>query len=319
MVSVSRPFRVVALLVLLALSGCRRPASGPALEASGGGPTKTYRLAGVVRVVKRDAGQVVIRHEAIPGVMDAMTMPFTIEDRRALDDLRPGDEVEGSLRIVWEDARATRIKDYELSGLIVTRPALGALTLSVAEDGKVEVRPKPPRLEVGEPVPDFAMTAQDGQPLKLSELRGQVVVLTFIYTRCPIPDFCPLMDRKFAELADKVRTSPRRAERVRLISVSFDPEHDTPDVLRKHAAIQGARPPLWTFAVASHAELSKVAGPLGLMYGPGRDEIVHNLSTAVIDPSGKLARLDTGAAGKTWTPADLLKTIRALLDSNPNP
>ncbi len=128
-------------------------------------------------------------------------------------------------------------------------------------------------LEPGEPVPDFAMTTQDGKTLRLSDLRGKVVVLTFIYTRCPLPDFCPLMDGKFAELARTVAAVPGRAEQVRLLSVSFDPEHDTPEVLAKHAKLRGAKPPLWTFAVASHEELRKVAAPLGLTYGPreGRD------------------------------------------------
>lgn len=301
-------------------SGCRR--STPVLDRAAPTPvaskpplgvanaTRTYRLVGVVRDVKPGAGQVVIRHEAIPDVMEAMTMPFTIKDRTPLDDLRPGDEVEGTLRIEWE---GEQIKDYELTDLTVTRPALApALSLSLA-GGEAVVRPKPRALGLGEPVPDFTMTTQDGQALSLSDLRGKVVVLTFIYTRCPLPDFCPLMDRRFAELADKLRASSRRAEGVRLLSVSFDPEHDTPEVLRKHAATQGARSPLWTFAVASHAELSKVAGPLGLVYGPGRDEIIHNLSTAVIDPQGRLARLDAGTtAGRSWTPSDLLKTIRAL-------
>jgi protein SCO1 len=302
------------------LSGCRRSAPGldraaptpveskPSLKAVS--TTRTYRLVGVVRDVKPGASQVIIRHEAIPDIMEAMTMPFTIKDRTLLDDLRPGDEVEGMLRIEWEDEQ---IKDYELTELTVTRPALPpALSLSLSGDESV-VRPKPRILEVGEPVPDFTMTTQDGQTLSLSNLRGKVVVLTFIYTRCPLPDFCPLMDRKFAELADKLRASPRRSEGVRLLSISFDPEHDTPEVLRKHAANQGVRPPLWTFAVASHAELSKVAGPLGLVYGPGRDEIIHNLSTAVIDSQGRLARLEAETMSrKSWTPSDLLKTIRSL-------
>jgi protein SCO1/2 len=270
--------------------------------------TETYRLTGVVRELKPETGQVMIRHEAIPGVMEKMSMPFTIKDRTVFDDLHVGDEVEGTLRIEW---LGDLIKDYELTGLMVTRPALGESLTSSPAGGVSGVLPKPRILDVGNPVPDFTMTTQDGKQLSLSDLRGKVVVLTFIYTRCPLPDFCPLMDRKFAELADKLRNSPARAEEVRLLSVSFDPEHDTPEVLRKHAAIQGAQPPLWTFAVASHPELGKVAGPLGLVYGPTQNEILHNLSTAVIDPEGKLARLDAGTAGKSWTPSDLLKTIRA--------
>jgi protein SCO1/2 len=153
------------------------------------------------------------------------------------------------------------------------------------------------------------MTGQDGSAFKLSDLRGHDVVLTFIYTRCPLPDFCPAMDRRFADLAQSLSTSPGRSEKVRLISLSFDPEHDTPDVLRKHAQIRGATPPLWTFAVASHDELAKVAAPLGLVYGPGKNEILHNLCTAVIDPGGKLVRLEVGTKNNRWTTADILKTL----------
>ncbi len=131
------------------------------------------------------------------------------------------------------------------------------------------------------------MTSQDGKAVKLSDLRGNVVVLTFIYTRCPLPDFCPLMDRKFSELAQRIGAFPARARQIRLISLSFDPEHDTPDVLRKHAQIRGATPPLWSYAVASHDELAKIGVPLGLFYQPGDNEIAHNLCTAIIDPHGQ--------------------------------
>ena len=154
------------------------------------------------------------------------------------------------------------------------------------------------------------MTTQEGEPLRLSDLRGEVVVLTFVYTRCPLPHYCPLMDRKFAELADRTARSAERAERVRLLSVSFDPEHDTPAVLAEHAARVGAEPPLWTYAVASHDELEKVAGPLGLLYGPTGREIRHSLSTALIAPDGTLARLERGNG---WEPAELDAAIRRLL------
>ena len=117
------------------------------------------------------------------------------------------------------------------------------------------------------------------------------------------------MDRRFSELAESLSKSPSRSEKVRLISLSFDPEHDTPEVLRKHAQIRGATPPLWTFAVASHAELAKIAPPLGLMYGPGKNEIIHNLCTAVIGTDGKLVRLEVGTKNNRWTTADMLKTL----------
>ncbi len=134
------------------------------------------------------------------------------------------------------------------------------------------------------------MTTHEGKSIKLSDLRGNVVVLTFVYTRCPLPDFCPLMDRKFAELARRLEANPARARHVRLVSLSFDPDHDTPEILRKHALLRGVVPPLWTYAVATHQELQKIAAPLGLFYAPGAREIAHNLCTAVIDQQGRLAR-----------------------------
>jgi protein SCO1 len=270
--------------------------------------SKTYKLVGVVRHVNPETGLVTIRHEAIPGFMEAMTMPFTVKDRKLLEDVRTGDEVEGELRVEREGGE---VKDYELTDLVVTRPAPAqALSLNLS-GGRPELKAVPQALQPGDAVPDFTMTDEDGKPLKLSDLRGKVVALTFIYTRCPLPDFCPRMDRKFAALAERVAAVPGRSERIRLLSISFDPEHDTPEVLKKHARAQGAKPPLWTFAVATHDELFKVANPLGLTYGPGRDEIIHNLTTAVIDADGRLVRLETGAAARSWDTADMLKTIYA--------
>jgi protein SCO1 len=143
-------------------------------------------------------------------------------------------------------------------------------------------------------------------------------VLTFIYTRCPLPDFCPLMDRKFSDLSGHLSAFAGRARYVRLISLSFDPEHDTPEVLRRHAQIRGAAPPLWSYAVASHDELAKIAAPLGLFYAPGKDEVAHNLCTAIIDRQGRLARLEVGTKRNEWTTADLLKTVYSLIPGSGN-
>ncbi len=290
-------------LLALSLSGCGRKAAqqsvpAPAVAKPPADVAKTYRFTGTVRSVDKDQSTVTIRHDEIPGFMSAMTMPFRVKNRELLDDVHPDDEVEGTLRV--SDTAS------ELTALDVTRPA-PPKSLKLKMTGAGPVLETPPKLtEVGEVVPDFLMTTQDGKALKLSDLRGKVVVLTFIYTRCPLPDFCPLMDRKFADLEGRISAFPERAEHVRLLSVSFDPEHDTPEVLRQHAEVQGAKPPLWTFAVASHAELSKVASAIGLTYGPSKDEVIHNLVTVVIDPEGKLVDRESG---KSWKTADLLKEI----------
>jgi protein SCO1/2 len=276
-----------------------------------GKPTsKDYPLRGVVRSIMAESGRVLIRHEEIPGFMGAMTMPFKPADPAILPALKPGDRVQGTLRVQMEE---DAVIDYQLVDLQVTEPAQPAPLVLDLSKGKVQLRQQPHRLEVGEPVPDFAMTGQDGRTFRLSDLRGKVVVLTFIYTRCPMPDFCPYMDRRFSELAQHLSPFPNRAKDIRLISLSFDPEHDTPAVLREHARIRGAVPPLWSYAVASHAELAKVAAPLGLVFGPNGTEIAHNLSTAVIDRQGKLARLEVGTQANRWETADLIKSIHALL------
>jgi len=276
----------VILIIAAALSGCDRKSNGRA---------RTYKLVGVVRAVDPASGVVTIRHEEIRGFMKPMTMPFAVKKTAANTDLlkvlSPGDTVEGTLRVTGEDSE---LLDLEITDWVDREPIVVV---------------SPSRLAVGAVVPDFAMTTQSGEALKLSDLRGQVVVLTFIYTRCPLPNFCPLMDRKFGEMAAQLRATPSRAARVRLLSVSFDPDHDTPETLAAHAKLRGAVPPLWTFAVASRDELQKVAAPLGMAYGPGTEGIMHNLSTAVIAPDGTLARLEPGGA---WSPTEVLKAVAAL-------
>ena len=293
----------VVMVSLSLVAGCGRPQPGPAADSRRPSPrSKVFRLQGVVREVDASGGEVTIAHREIPDLMPKMTMPFSVEDKAILEDVRPGDEVEGALHVDYEGGE---VKDMDLVDLTVTRPAGTAPSASF-----VPAAPVPGPLKPGEPVPDFSVTTQDGATLKLSDLRGKVVALTFIYTRCPKPEFCPAIDAKFAEVARRISAVSARADRVRLLSVSFDPEHDTPGVLSAHAARRGARPPLWTFAVASREELGKVGGALGLTYVPGTREIDHNLRTAIIGPDGRLAGLEVGPG---WAPADLAKSIHDLM------
>jgi protein SCO1/2 len=298
--------RVLFILPALLLpAGCNHGTPTPkAVDSPGLSSTKTYTLKGLVRKVDAGAGEVTIAHEEIVGFMPKMTMPFSLKDKTLLEDVQPGDEVEGPLKVVFERGD---VKDMELTDLTVTRPAVSApSTLEIPT-----VTP-PQTLKPGDPVPDFSVTTQSGSTLRLSDLKGYVVVLTFIYTRCPSPEFCPAIDAKFADLARRISAVPGRADKIRLLSVSFDPEHDTPRVLADHAARRGAKPPLWTFAVASDEELGKIGGSVGLTYVPGTREIDHNLRTAVIGPDGRLALL---AAGQGWTPVDVLKATYAVIPS----
>lgn len=299
--------RVVIALVSIGVGalGCNQPTTNAPSAPAAKTPAapKSFKLSGVVRAVDREASEVTIRHDDIPGLMPKMTMPFRVQDRSLLDDVQPGDKIEGSLRVSGDA--------FVLTELSIVEAALASDFKVTVENGKASfVERKSKTLEPGQSVPDFSMTTQEGKRLKLSDLRGDVVVLTFIYTRCPLPTFCPALDRKFGELSRLIRAVPARAERVRLLSISFDPEHDTPEALAAHAARLGAKPPLWTFAVMSHEELARVGPLLALTYGPMPNEIVHTLSTAVIDAEGKLARLDTTS---NWTPAEFFKIIQTLV------
>ena len=293
-------------IVFVVAAGCgeKRPSEIPK-PSSSKVESKTFTMRGVVRKVDRASLDVTIAHEAMPGFMGAMTMPFVVERGEWLDDVQPGDEVEGPISVEFE---GDRVKSYRLRGLEVTNPAPVSMKLEVGKDG-AKLSQRLPLLNPGDPVPDFLMTTQEGKTQRLSDLKGKVVVLTFIYTRCPLPDFCPATDRAFNDLSRSLGALPERAEGVRLLSVSFDPEHDTPKVLEAHAKKMGATPPLWSFAVASHDELRKVAEPLGLTYGPTKDEIIHDLSTAVIGPDGRLVRLERGKAGSGWTAEGLAKVV----------
>jgi len=161
---------------------------------------------------------------------------------------------------------------------------------------------KQQRLPKIAPAPGFALISQDGAPVALADLRGKVVAVTFIYTSCT--DTCPMLTALMARVQDQLGQD--FGERIAFVSITVDPEHDTPEVLRRHAENQGAHPPLWTFAVAAHAELQKVAQPLGLSYGPTAKEIVHTLSTAIIDREGRLFRLENG---KGWDPSEYFRLV----------
>jgi protein SCO1/2 len=208
--------RAVALILSAAATGCSGRVEevvppAPAAKAEPATETKDYPLAGEVRGVDAEEKKLQIRHEEIVGFMPAMTMPFRMPADTDFAEFHLGDYVEGTLRV---RSKGGVTEGYDLVGLEVVKPAIKPLVLEMTAEGPKLVEPSS-RLQPGDEVPDFTMIEQDGTPRKLSELRGFVVVLTFIYTRCPLPEFCPTMDRKFNELSQSVSANPARAEKVR--------------------------------------------------------------------------------------------------------
>ena len=274
-----RTFQLTIAVVLLVCSSCSR--------------AREYELQGQVLAVDRERQEITIKHEDIRGFMPAMTMPFKVRRAALLDGRVPGDLVTATL--VVEDA------DAYLSSL--TRTGSAPLAEAPPAASVVSLRP-------GEPVPELTGTDQEGAPFALSSLRGKVVAVTFIYTRCPLPDFCPRMDRHFGAVQRQLQGDPALREGARLVSVSFDPAYDTPEVLRQHAGRVGAEPALWRFVTGPREAIDRFASAFGVSIireEGDLKEIVHNLRTAVIDPGGRLAHIFNG---NEWTPAELLDAMR---------
>jgi protein SCO1 len=269
------------LLVLeLAALGCR-----PALQG------RRYPIRGQVIAVHAERGELLLRHQDIPGFMPAMVMPFPVAEPRRLDGLRPGDLVEGLLVVGETSASLERLKR---TGFRALPPEA---TRAVSPAGQ---------LAPGEAVPDVRLVDSQGRDRRLAEWRGRALALTFIFTRCPLPEFCPAMDRRFGELQALLRADAALRSSARLLSVSFDPAHDTAQVLRQHARRLGADPELWVFATGESAEIDAFGAAFGLSVVRA-PEISHNLRTAVIDPAGRLAALHSGA---DWTAAELYRELR---------
>jgi protein SCO1/2 len=273
-------------MLVASLAGCRTREAGP--------PGRSYELRGRVVSVNRAVREAIVAHEAIPGFMDAMTMPFPIADDGVLAALGPGDRIAARL-IVKETG-------YRLEGVTVTEKAAPGTAAPAPPAGSEPA--------AGRPLPDVPLVDQDGRAFRISEYRGAPLAITFIFTRCPLPDFCPRMLSHFAAVDRRLAEDPARA-RTRLLAVSFDPEHDTPPVLRAYGLrfLEGSRYERVRLATGEAQDVRALAGALGLEYEPdAAGQLTHNLRTAVVAPDGTLFRL---LRGNDWTPETLLAELDA--------
>jgi protein SCO1/2 len=277
--------RLALIPVLLLAAACaRQPAP------------RQYALTGQILVVNQDGKELVVRHEEIKGFMPAMTMPFRLKDPSMARERVPGDLIRARLLVTDEEAW--------LEGVEKT----GWAPLPERQDSA----PPPARLLApGDAIPDETLIDQDGQAFQVSALQGSAVLLTFIYTRCPLPDFCPRMDAHFGAVQQAIKDGRLRG-RIRLLTVSFDPDADTPAVLREHAQRLGADKAVWTFATAPRDRVEAWAGRFGLsVIRDPKDpaDISHNLRTAVIDRTGRLAAI---LDGNRWSPAEAIAALASV-------
>jgi protein SCO1/2 len=261
---------------------------------------REFPLKGQVLAVNVDTSELAVKHEDIPGLMPAMTMTFKVADRRVLFERVPGDLIEATLVLTQRESRLRDVRKVGFSTL--APPAVSAAATSGFE-----------LLKPGDALPDESFVDEHGRARRLSDWRGRVVAITFIYTRCPIPTFCPLMDRHFASIQATIRSDRSLEGRVHLLSVTFDPAYDTPEVLEAHARKVGAHPATWSFLTGGRDEIDRFAARLGVSVVREENpaDITHNLRTAVVDAEGRIERVFTG---NDWTPAQVVSTIRDALE-----
>jgi protein SCO1/2 len=269
---------------------------------------KRYEFKGTIVSVDKPNQSATISHEAVKDLMDGMTMPFKLKDAWPLDVMKPGDEVHATLVMTDESAW--------LEDVVVVQKSL-AQTGGGGGGGAAPENSSPPK--EGEAVPDFRLINQDGKPVRLKAYQGKAVLLTFIYTRCPVPEYCSLMSSNFASVERELKKDEALYKGTHLVSLSFDPKYDTPKVLRSYGAAQTGNYDKetfthWEFVTGDAEEIKKIAQFFGLTYIPDKDQFVHSLQTALIAPDGKVSKL---YSGNEWKPADVVTDIRTLLQKAP--
>jgi len=294
--------RIIAssFFAFVVLAGCH---SGQNSNTQSSAGVTVYHLRG--KVVSTDAahGIVVLDHEAIPGFMEAMTMPYQLKDPSIVSELHPGDVITADV-LVSKSAEETVVLDH----IVVV--------------GQARPDYKPPVFyhvpTPGDKVPDFSLRNQDGRAIHLGQFKGKMLLLTFIYTRCPLPNFCPLVTHNFATINNQLAANPALYARTHLMCVSFDPEHDTPERLRAYGATyigSDAKSGFahWDFATPAQPVLLEMAKffDVGITHGAD-DTITHTLSTTLIGADGKVAQF---YPGNEWTPEQVLADVKKLAGS----
>jgi protein SCO1 len=282
---------VLILCFLVGLEGCQSKPSAVESQA----PGATYQVKGIVVSSDAAKGVVTIDAEAIPGFMGAMTMPYKLAQPGVATELHTGDHVTARLRVSTDSSVLDQID----------------VTAQARPDYKPEKSYNVPAQ--GQTVPDFKLINQSGKTISLDQFRGKALLVTFIYTRCPLPEYCLRMSRNFAEIQQRLAADPALYGKTHLLSISFDPEHDTPKVLRSYGNTYlggsgGQAFSHWDFAAPAAADLDAVDQFFDVAVTPGSSNtLTHSLSTVVIAPSGKVFRW---YPSNDWTPSTVVDDIK---------
>jgi len=259
----TKPVLLFFVLVVLCLVSCRQSEN------------RTFSVRGVVQEIKPGDQAAVIRHDAIPGYMEAMTMPFDVKTSNELANVRPGDEIEFRLVVTSDDSWIERVKKTGRTMALAVSNAAPAVTTDAS------IAPRHPLME-------YAFTNQLGQPVTLSSFRGQALAITFFFTRCPIPEYCPRLSKNFEEACAELKAMPNAPTNWHLLSVTIDPEFDTPAALRLYAKRYEHDPKHWSFLTGPKDRIVELARESGIAMQPDQGLLTHNFRTLIVDPGGKL-------------------------------
>jgi protein SCO1/2 len=254
---------------------------------------QTYSARGVVKQIAPDHRHATIKHEAIPGYMLAMTMDLSVRDTNGLNSVSPGDVITFDLVVTADDDWVENIKRVGSTNAPAPAP-----TWRVVE----------PELKPGDELPDYEFTSETGQAVRFSDYRGRAVAFTFFFTSCPLPEFCPRMNKHFSEARTLLKADTNAPANWQFLSISFDSDFDQPQILAGYGKLyRGGDTNGWLFAVASPATLAGLAPKVDLNFWKENGSYSHNLRTLVLDPNRKIFRQFDG---NDWTPQQLADAVR---------
>jgi protein SCO1/2 len=273
----------------MALFGCERaPKSNDNAQH--------YETRGIVRGISPDRSIIDIEHENIPDYMPSMTMPFSARDQKDIVDLKKGDAISFRMTVTEKDFWIENVKKISRDQVHVAEPRP---TLTPSSNYS-------PRLREGDEMPFFSLTDQNGKRISLETFRGQPFVLTFVFTRCPIPNFCPRMSNNFAELQRAIKADAGALAKTRLLSITLDPTFDTPEILKEYGQSHGADSKMWSFATGDPKEIDALTQAFAVYVQTEGGTISHGLATALVDRQGNIVKI---WRGNGWTPTEIIAQI----------
>ena len=281
---------------VLALPACKRTESTDA-------NARVYQVRGMVRGFAPDRSTVDVQHEDIPGFMPSMTMPFAVKEPKEIAGLKIGDAISFRMAVTEKDLFLDDVKKIEASEVRVA----AATPQPTAASRPAE------RLKEGEVIPFFALTNQDGARLSSESFRGHPCVLTFVFTRCAVPNFCPRMSHNFSEVQEAIKSEPKLGA-TRLLSITLDPGFDTPAMLKSYGEYLHADFAIWSFATGEQAQIDALTHGFAVLVQPESGTISHGLATALIGADGSIIKIWRGNA---WQPSEVIDELRKLVATQP--